>query len=524
MNDKKYYFIAGITGAVCLIFAVAYFLIKREMSPYVLINLAVGIGLTAYFLYYNIKDVEKLFINPLKTERHTVVYETALVIAVVIVVNLLSSLFYFGKDLTRDRASSISDESQKVIQWIKEPLVIQVFSTKGSNDFEKFLLDSYNFYNKRITYKFVDPEKNPQLAQDFGITKNGEAAITYKDGHFVIPSVTEQDITNGIIRMTQPVKNKVYFMTGHGEHALDDGKSKEGYALLAREMIMENYVISMLKLEPPNYYIPGNCTILVVGGPRKMYTEMEVHAIKEYLEASGRAIFMLDPNVTSGLEGMLLERNVKLENDCMIDVAFPSLVERMLAKMSGRRAAPKLLLQTMVNDFPDNEITQSLKNKSLIFPVTQSLTVADEKKFVFDMKVEPLAKTTNKGWGETNLDAVFGHGTIRGMIKERRGPRIVAMLSIKGLADSNNKVVVVGDSEFVNNEFVHQLYNRDFFMNCLAYLSNQANMISVRPRHMFASRLDYDPSSMSRIFTFSVLVFPQLLLMAGLSIWWLRKQ
>ncbi len=524
MNNKKYYYIAGISGAICLLFSISYFLIKREISPYVLINLVAGIGLISYFLYYNIKDVEKLFVNPLKKEKHTVVYQTALVLLVVIVVNLLSSLFYFGKDLTRDRASSISDESQKVIQYIKEPLVIQVFSTQDKNEFEKYLLESYNFYNKNITFKFVDPEKNPQLAQDFGITKNGQAAITYKDGHFVIGSVTEQDITNGIIRMTQPVKNKVYFMTSHGEHPLDDLTSNQGYGLVAREMIMENYAVSMLKLEPPNYYIPGNCTILVVGGPRKAYTEMEIHAIKEYLDAGGRAVFMLDPNVTTGLESLLLERNIKLENNVMIDVAFPSLVERMIAQANGRRAAPKLLLQTMVKDFPENEITKVLKDKSLIFPVTRSISLADERKFAFDLKVQPLARTTDKGWGETNLDAVFGHGAIRGMIKERQGPRTVAMLAVKGPAESSNKLVVIGDSDFVNNEFVHQLYNRDFFMNCLSYLSNQANMISVRPRHMFASRLDYDPNTMSRIFTISVLVFPQLLLMAGLSIWWLRKQ
>jgi hypothetical protein len=451
------------------------------------------------------------------------VLTTALVIGILVAVNLLSSLFYTGKDFTHDRVSSISEQSQKVIKWIKDPLTVLVFTSKD-NDFEKYLLDSYNFYNKHITYKMVDPEKNPQTAQDYGVTKTGQAVVTFKDGRLLIPSVTEQGITNAIVSMTQPAKNVVYFMMGHGEHPLDDVKSNQGYGLLWRELVAENYDVHQLKLEAPNYYIPGDCTILIVAGPRKKYTEMEAKAIDEYLEAGGRAILLLDPNVDTGLEPLLARRNIMVDNDCMVDFAYPSLVERVIAQMNGQRAEPKMLFKVLVKDFPEHEITKDLEDKSVLMSVVRSVSVKDWKVFSMDVKIEPLASTTQSGWAETDLDALFKRGAFIGNMQTHRGPKVVAMLYSKGSAEANSKVIVIGNSGFINNEFVHQLYNRDFFMNCMAYMSSQAVMISVRPRHMFASRLDYDPVTMSRIFTGSVLVFPQLLLMAGISLWWLRRQ
>ena len=155
--------------------------------------------------------------------------------------------------------------------------------------------------------------------------------------------------------------------------------------------------------------------------------------------------------------------------------------------------------------------------------VARSMGPVKKEKAVFDVKVEPLARTTDKGWGETDLEGLFKRGQVSGAIKDRRGPLIVSMLATKGDRDSNSKLLVIGDSDFVNNEFIYQLFNRDFFMNCMAYLSKQASLISVRPRHLFASRLDYDPVTMTRIFTVSVLIFPQLFLMAGIGIWWFRR-
>lgn len=527
MNNKKYYEIGGFFGLICFLFGLALILVKREISAYTVVNLLLGLGGIAYFLYFNIREVSKVFVITGKKASKDVILQSGLIIGIVIGVNLLSSVLYFGKDLTSDKVSSISDNSQKVIKWIKEPLEVLVFSPGEKSDYQKFLLDSYNFYNRKISYRFLDPEQNPQAAQQYGITKTGEAVIKYKDGFAKIDNVTEEFVTNAIIRMTQNVKNTVYFLMQHGEHPVDDINSNQGYGLAWRELIKENYAVSKLKLEPPNYYIPGNCTILICAGPRSMYTQLEIKAVREYLDNGGRAVFMLDPNVRTGLEDFIGEYGIKLENDCLVDVVFPSLIERLTAGIQGRKAYPKPVFQVIVRDFPDTEITKDFKDKdkSVIMSVARSMNLPDKEKdqIRMDLQIEPLAKTTDKGWSETDLEGLFSSARISPAVYTRKGPHITGMLSTKGTRESNSKIIVLGDSDFINNEYIHQLSNRDFFMNCMAYLSKQANLISVRPRHLFASRLDYDPVTMSRIFTISVLIFPQLFLMAGIAIWWLRR-
>lgn len=521
--NKKYYDIIGFSGVVCLLSGVGYFLVKREVSFYVIVNAVLGAVFLSYYIYANIKNVSSSFITARRRGSQNIILNSVLVLGIVIALNLLSSLFYYGRDFTRDKESSISDKSQKVIGHLKENVEILVFSPDDQTGAVKYLLDSYVFYNKRISYSFIDPEKSPQLAQSYGVTKTGQGVIKYNSSHLLVDAVNEESVTNSIIRMTQSVKNYVYFIMGHGEHVVDDFNSNQGYGLLWKDLLGENYFVHKLKFEPPNYYIPGNCTILVAAGPRRMFTEMEVKAVKEYLENGGRVLLLLDPNVRTGLEGLINEYNIKPEDDCMLDVVFPSLIERAMAMSQGRRASPRPLFQVLVNDFPEHEITRDLKEKSVLMSVAKSISVADEKKISLDLKVEILARTTDKGWGETNLEGLFNGGKISGDVSSRRGPRGVALLSTKGKTEADSKLIVIGDSDFVNNEFIGQLYNRDFFMNCMAYLSKQAALISVRPRHMFASRLDYDPVTMSRIFTVSVLVFPQLFLIAGIAIWRLRR-
>jgi hypothetical protein len=521
--SKKYSSILFLFGSICFAAGSIFYLVRREANLYVVLNLAAGVVFLGIAAYYNLKDLSALFKTGGSPASRGMLLNTALVLGILVAVNLAAHTFYFGADLTSEKVSRISDQSAKVVQSLKDPVEILVFARDDKQELSQFILDSYTFASKRITYRFVDPEKNPQLAQQYGVTAANQAVVILKENHFLIPSVTEQDITNAIIRLTQNVKNFVYFIYGHGEHAVDDLKSQQGYGLLWAELQRENYTVFKLKLEPPRYYIPGDCTILVIAGPRRSFSEFEVKAVREYLENGGRALLMIDPQVTTGLAGLLKEWNVKAVDDCMVDVKVPSLAERALAAATGRAAVPKPQFQVMVNNFPEHEITNAFRDQAVIMSVARSIVMEDSATVKMDMKIEPIAQTTHWGWSATNVEEVFASGSISGVTEENRGPKIVGVVAVKGPAETSGKMIVLGDSDFVNNQYLQQLYNRDLFMNCMAYLARQANLISVRPRHLFASRIDYNPATMTRIFTVTVLAFPQLLLMAGIALWRFRQ-
>jgi ABC-type uncharacterized transport system involved in gliding motility auxiliary subunit len=139
------------------------------------------------------------------------------------------------------------------------------------------------------------------------------------------------------------------------------------------------------------------------------------------------------------------------------------------------------------------------------------------------LAIDVLARSTDKGWAESDVDGVLKRGLVSRSPDEKVGPHTVALLATRGTESDNSKIAVFGDSDFVSNEYLNQLFNRDLFMNTLAFLGEQAPLVSVRPRRLFASRLDYNPKTMARLFHLSVWVFPSLLLAGGVAAWRIRR-
>ena len=83
--------------------------------------------------------------------------------------------------------------------------------------------------------------------------------------------------------------------------------------------------------------------------------------------------------------------------------------------------------------------------------------------------------------------------------------------------------MVFGTAKIAENRGIDQFYNRDLFLNSVGWLGNQEELLSLRPRTVRASRVRFDASEAARIFYLSVLVLPELLLIAGLAVWWRRS-
>ncbi|HSU90222.1 MAG TPA: hypothetical protein VLI44_02155, partial [Sporolactobacillaceae bacterium] len=74
-----------------------------------------------------------------------------------------------------------------------------------------------------------------------------------------------------------------------------------------------------------------------------------------------------------------------------------------------------------------------------------------------------------------------------------------------------------------NNQYSVTLFNRDFFINSADWLTGEENSISIRPRSIRASRFRLTTDQFSIVFAFAVLLLPELLLIAGIVVWWERR-
>ena len=85
------------------------------------------------------------------------------------------------------------------------------------------------------------------------------------------------------------------------------------------------------------------------------------------------------------------------------------------------------------------------------------------------------------------------------------------------------RLAVFGNAMFANNQYLNQYFNRDFLLNTISWLGGEEELISIRPRTMRASRVQFTQEQGTAIFYLSVLILPEILLIAGLAVWWSRR-
>ena len=84
--------------------------------------------------------------------------------------------------------------------------------------------------------------------------------------------------------------------------------------------------------------------------------------------------------------------------------------------------------------------------------------------------------------------------------------------------------MVYGSVDFARNREVDGTYfNRDLLLNSVGWLVGQSDLMSIRPRAIRASRVQFTADQGTLIFYLAVLLIPELLLLAGLTVWWRRE-
>src|SRR5215469_1062304 len=199
------------------------------------------------------------------------------VIAVITVANVLGDRYNKTYDSTSNKRYSLSDQTAKIVKGLKQDAVITYFNRSTRFRDGKDLLDQYANLSPKLQVKYSDPDKDPELAREFGIRNFGTAVVQIGAKREEAKSMTEEGITGAFIRNLKSTARTVCFAGGSGEHQPDDS-DREGMSkfkeVLAKDSYDSKAVDLLSKAE-----VPSDCTTLVVAGPTKNYEQPEVDAI-----------------------------------------------------------------------------------------------------------------------------------------------------------------------------------------------------------------------------------------------------
>src|ERR1700687_6177721 len=164
------------------------------------------------------REIGKIF------SRRQTRYGTLGATSVLVVLGILVAINFIGAkqnkrwDLTVSKQFSLSDQSRNVLTKLDSPLQVLVFAQEPEFPRYRDKLREYEYMSKKVTTEYIDPDKKPTVAKQNQIQQYGTIVFDYKGRTERITASTEQDLTNGIIKVVSGQQRKVYFTQGHGEH------------------------------------------------------------------------------------------------------------------------------------------------------------------------------------------------------------------------------------------------------------------------------------------------------------------
>lgn len=431
-----------------------------------------------------------------------------LFVSILAIVNFLAARHSIRWDLSENQNFSLSPQTYRVLRSLPREVLVTVFTREKDPGYQSYKerLDSYRQASPKMTVEFVDPERQPKIAQNYGINRT-DTAVFESAGHTVrVTSPSEVELTGALIRVSQDRKKQVLFLEGHGEPSLDD-RERTGLSAARDILIKQGYDVGPLSLLK-EAAVPDQTAILIVAGPRRPVTTEEQERIHTYVEKGGHLLLLIDPDTQADLNPLLKQWGLGVGPGVLVDLQD--------------RLAQGDLTSLLVRTFTEHEITQDL-SAAVLFPLARHITFDEQVGKAWDYV--PLARTSPNSWAETDIK---GRVVNLDEKEDIKGPLPMAAALAPKVAPEEGKprpaVVVIGNSTFATNAFVNFPGNSDFFLHTAAWLAEERNMMALVPKDSALRPFTPNPLQERALLYLQVILLPATMFVAGIMVWRKRRR
>lgn len=431
-----------------------------------------------------------------------------LFIGILSILNFLAARHSFRWDLSENQNFSLAPQTHRVIRSLPRDVKITVFTREKDPGYQTYKerLDSYRQASAKIAVEFVDPERQPKVAQSYGITRSDTAVFESGAQTIRVTNPSEAELTGALLRVSKDDKKRVLFLEGHGEPGTDN-RDRTGLSVAKEILAKQGYEVGTLSLlaQPA---VPDGTSILAIVGPQKPLTNEELDRIRAYVDKGGHLMLMADPDTQADLNPLLKHWGVGLGPGLLVDF------QDRLAQ-----GEPTVLL---VRTFTQHEITQDL-NAAVLFPLARHVTfdeqVGKDWDFVQLARTSPNSRAVVKATGR--VIALNDKEDIKGPL-----PMAAALSPKTPPAEGKPRpaIVVIGNSTFASNAFVNFPGNSDFFLHTVAWLAQDRDMITIGPRDQALRPFVPNPMQERALLYLQVFFLPAVVLITGVNVWRKRRR
>jgi ABC-type uncharacterized transport system involved in gliding motility auxiliary subunit len=424
------------------------------------------------------------------------------------IVNVLTARHSYRWDLSETQHFTLAPQTLRILRALPREVKVTVFAQERSQGFASYrdLLDSYRQASEQVKVEFVDPERRPGVARQYGITRTDTAVLESAGQTTRVSAPSEAELTGALIRVSKDAKKRILFLDGHGERRLND-QERTGLSLVKEALTKQGYELDTLSLLRETA-VPAETAVLVVAGPTRAVTQEEKDRIAAFVSAGGRLLLLLDPDSQSNLDDLLARWGVEAGRGVLVDLQD--------------RLAQGDLTALMVRTFTEHEITQDF-SFAVLFPVSRHLVFHDDK--AKDWEFVPLARTSPRSWAETDLKGRVVSFTAG---QDVQGPLpLAAALTVKKAPEEGKRraaIVLVGNSSFASNAYINFPGNTDFLLHALGWLAEERELISITPKEPAFRPFIPNPAQERLLLYVQVLLLPVATFLWGITIWRRRRR
>nr|WP_245247359.1 MULTISPECIES: GldG family protein [unclassified Paenibacillus] len=446
------------------------------------------------------------------------------VIGIFIVLTIfLNSMKGMQLDLTKNKKFTLSEQTTQALGALDQDVRIVSLTSDQTDPYIKRqvveLVQEYKKRSGKITFDEYDIVKQPAVAQQYEVDPSGTLVVesgTQKNTIYYydmfLPGQQQGDyqfsgeekLTQALVNLNSTEKRKAYFLSGHNEIPLDQMNTwRSG-------LESENYEVEDLNLLREGK-IPDDAEALFIIGPENDISDQEAELIRTYLGGEGKLYLALgfNQNMASqwkNIDSLMSAYGIKDQHAVAIEPKQSMLYDPL----------------TIIPEYGEHPITQKLGEYNLLTMMTLAVTLNVDQPNE-NYTPTPILRTTDAAYGETDLTRLAESSQSSKDQTDIQGPLNLGYVVED--KDGKPKAVVLGGSTLFVDRVISQQGNRDFALNSVAWLQEQTNQVTIRPRQGDAFQTALVTAGQANlIFYGTVLLFPLLFLMFGGAIWWRRRQ
>ena len=471
--------------------------------------------------------------------------QAVLLLTLVVGLNYLATFHAWRFDLSRHRLHSLSPETLSYLRELPAPVKIIVTLT-DSNDNDtvaqayrdvRSLLREYfeaSSANPRapITVEYVDVYQNRAAAQKFGIEQPNVILVTSGDKRRIVELdklykikdrekvafLGEQAFTSVILDVTRPAKQKIFFLTGHGEMDLGETDPARGLSVLRDELSIRNFELRTFNLATDDRTQLRDAALIVIAGPQGRYNADEQELLRRTLSTqAGRVLALLAPGIPHGLDDLLYDWGVLADDVVILDDG-----------PEGRSDTGDLILYPTASSHPVVDFLATNKIP-LRFGPARSVRADPGRNIDAGLNVIPLLATSATAWGErayrqggtptfdaaTDLPPRLAVGTASDRVTARGN----LPFSIRG-----GRLVVFGGADWAANGRLAAAGNLALVLSSINWLVDRDTQLTLPPRPIERFQLSLTTAQLGRLRLTLLFALPSVAAALGLIVAWSRRR